>query len=249
MSQRSSSLPREERAHRERERNGEPDVAEVEERRVGEHVRVLQARRHPRAVGRRGLCGEGARDRDEEEREEDRNAAKTGTTQTMRSRAQPRLRRTAAAPKPVRISSHSSSDPSCPPQNAEIVYGVGQRLARRPRDVRRTRSRCGGAPRAAREQRRASRRTTATSAFWAESASRRRPRYAASAPATSAYSERPSVTRSAARPSSGTARPSGGVGALLRRVLRRALRDHRVWLRDERSTFRAGRRPRCGVLP
>ena len=32
---------------------------------------------------------------------------------------------TAAAPKPVRTSSQRSSDPSCPPQNAEIVYAVG----------------------------------------------------------------------------------------------------------------------------
>ena len=39
-------------------------------------------------------------------------AAKTGTTQTMRSRAHARFRLTAAAPKPVRISSHSSNEPS-----------------------------------------------------------------------------------------------------------------------------------------
>ena len=52
-------------------------------------------------------------------------AAKTGTTQTIRSRAQLRFRVTAAAPKPVSTSSQSSSEPSCPPQNAEIVYGVG----------------------------------------------------------------------------------------------------------------------------
>ena len=52
-------------------------------------------------------------------------AAKTGTTQTIRSRAQPRFRRTAAAPKPVSTSSQSRSEPSWPPQNAEIVYAVG----------------------------------------------------------------------------------------------------------------------------
>ncbi len=45
----------------------------------------------------------------------------------------------------------------------------------------------------------------ATSAFRAESASRRRPRAAAAPPATRAYSERPSVTMSAARPSSAIA--------------------------------------------
>ncbi len=53
-------------------------------------------------------------------------AANTGTTQTMRSRAQRRLNRTAAEPKPVSTSSHRRSDPSCPPQNAEIVYPVGR---------------------------------------------------------------------------------------------------------------------------
>ena len=52
-------------------------------------------------------------------------APKTGTTQTTRSRAQRRFRSTAAAPNAVSTSSHRSSDPSCPPQNAEIVYEVG----------------------------------------------------------------------------------------------------------------------------
>ncbi len=41
------------------------------------------------------------------------------------------------------------------------------------------------------------------------------------------------MTRSAARPSSGMGAPLGGGAALLRRVLRRALRDHRPRLRDE----------------
>ena len=44
---------REQRAHRERERDRQPDVAEVEQRRVREHVRVLQARHHAGAVGGR----------------------------------------------------------------------------------------------------------------------------------------------------------------------------------------------------
>ena len=48
-------------------------------------------------------------------------AASTGTTQTMRSRAHARLMLTAAAPKPVRIKSQRSSDPSWPPQNADSV--------------------------------------------------------------------------------------------------------------------------------
>src|SRR5512135_182655 len=55
----------------------------------------------------------------------DATAANTGTTHVIRSRAQRRFRWTAAAPKPVRIRSQRRSEPSCPPQNAEIVYGVG----------------------------------------------------------------------------------------------------------------------------
>ena len=65
----------EQRAHAERERHGQPDVAEVEERRVREHVRVLQARVEARALGRRRLRPERARDDDEHEREERRDRA------------------------------------------------------------------------------------------------------------------------------------------------------------------------------
>ncbi len=52
-------------------------------------------------------------------------AATTGTTQTVRSRAQLRFSQTAAAPKPVSTRSQRRREPSCPPQNAEIVYAVG----------------------------------------------------------------------------------------------------------------------------
>src|SRR5919108_4286942 len=51
--------------------------------------------------------------------------ANTGTAQTMRSRAHARFSRTTSAPKPVSTRSQRRSDPSCPPQNAEIVYPVG----------------------------------------------------------------------------------------------------------------------------
>ena len=43
----------------------------------------------------------------------------TGVTQARSSRDARRSSSTAADEKPVRISSHSSSEPSCPPQNAE----------------------------------------------------------------------------------------------------------------------------------
>ena len=42
----------------------------------------------------------------------------TGTVHAMRSRER-RLSRTASAAYPVSTSSHSSSEPSCPPQNAD----------------------------------------------------------------------------------------------------------------------------------
>ncbi len=50
----------------------------------------------------------------------------TGTTHTTRSRARLRLIHTTSAAYPVRISSQSSNDPSCPPQSAETLYGVGR---------------------------------------------------------------------------------------------------------------------------
>src|SRR5512133_429411 len=56
---------------------------------------------------------------------------RTGTTHGSSSGAERRLSATAAAEKPVRIRSQRSSEPSCPPQNAEIVYAVGSsRLVR-----------------------------------------------------------------------------------------------------------------------
>ncbi len=67
--------PREQRPHRERERHGQAHVAEVEERRVRDHVRVLQAGVQARTVERRRLSDERARDDDEEERERDRDAS------------------------------------------------------------------------------------------------------------------------------------------------------------------------------
>ena len=192
--------------------------------------------------------------------------AKTGTTQTTRSFAQPRFSRIAAAPKPVRKRSQRSSDPSWPPQNAEIVYGVGSASlvvrATYSNEKSFRRSAASSTPAATTVEKNA-----ATSAFCADAASRRRPRYAPAAPATSAYVARPSVTRSAARPSSGTALsalpsddaasrmgslrrdPSSRVVRLLRRVLRRALRDHRARLGYERPLLQATGRRRSRGRP
>jgi hypothetical protein len=60
------------RRHREGEGHGEADVAQIEERRVGHHVRVLEAGIEPDAVRRRGGRRERRGDEDEEEREERR---------------------------------------------------------------------------------------------------------------------------------------------------------------------------------
>src|SRR5262249_37474648 len=136
-------------------------------------------------------------------------AAKTGTTPTMRARAQARFRLTAPAPKPVRISNHRSKDPSCPPQNAEIVYAVGSAtlvVLATYANEKSFRSSAESSTAAAT----AVDTNAATSAFCAERASRRRPWYAAYAPATSAYSDRPTVTGAPAqaRPRLGPSRCS-----------------------------------------
>ena len=69
---------REQGADREGERDGEPDVAEVEQRRVGHHVRVLEARRQAAAVERRHLRHERRREHDDGEGEEDGDGAEHG---------------------------------------------------------------------------------------------------------------------------------------------------------------------------
>ena len=102
-------------------------------------------------------------------------AAKTGTTQTMRSRAHVLLSRTAAAPKAVSTSSQRSSEPSCPPQNAETVYAVGSAsLVVRATYVKEKSWRRSAASRTSEATRVV--RKAAISAFCAECASRRRPR-------------------------------------------------------------------------
>src|SRR4249920_2126523 len=108
-------------------------------------------------------------------------AANTGTTQTIRSRAQLRLSVTAAAPNPVRTSSHNRREPSWPPQKAEIVYAVGSALL----VVRATYSNEKSLRRSA--ERRTAAATAvapneATRAFWADRASLLRPSRAAAVP-------------------------------------------------------------------
>ena len=65
----------------------ETDVAEIEHRRVDDHVRVLEARVEPVSVGGRGLRFERARDGDQQEREEAATRPSTGTAQAITSRA------------------------------------------------------------------------------------------------------------------------------------------------------------------
>ena len=245
MSQRSSSFRREQRADREREGHGEADVPEVQERRVGEHVRVLQARascpRRPRAR----LVGERARDGDEEEREEggdgreDRNdpddqVARPASIQAHGGRAE--------AGEHEQPEEQRALLPS--PERGDRVRRR-QRLARRPGDVREREV----VPQERGEEDRGGdggRRERRDERVLRGRASRRARGGLPCAPATSAYTDRPRVTRSAARPSSGM-RGSGGV-ALLRRVLRRAL----VIIEPGSATnvpLRAARRRRCASRP
>ena len=65
-------------AHREGEGHRQADEAEIEKRRVGHHVRVLEARIEAGAVRRSDLRCERRRDHDDEEREEQRDRAEDG---------------------------------------------------------------------------------------------------------------------------------------------------------------------------
>ncbi len=126
---------REQRAHRECERHREPDVPEVEERRMGEHVRVLQARRHSGAIKRRRLRRKRARDEHDKEREERRDdrehghdphdeVARPRAIQADRGRAEPREDQQPEKQRPLLPS----------PERRDRVRRR-QRLARRARDV------------------------------------------------------------------------------------------------------------------
>ena len=186
-----------------------------------------------RAVGRRGL-----RRRTGSRRRRARNAKNvatppsTGTTQTTRSRARRRFSHTASAPYPVSTSSQSSSEPSCPPQNAEIVYGGRERPARVVGDVREREVVSEEAPRRARPPRRASSRT------------RRRARSARSRPAGADRCARGVAAgdeRVDRQPESDEKRCATELGHGARQValcfgavLRRALRDQRAGHGDER---------------
>ena len=226
-------LPREQCADRERERHREPDVAEVEERRMGEHVRVLEARRHPGAVRRSRLRRERARDGDEEEREERRHGGEDGHDphdQVARPRA---------------VQAHGSGPEAgedqqpeqersllAAPERGDRVRGR-QRPARRPRDVlerevvaqeRRDEDDGGDGRRDERRHERVLRRAREPAATEVRSRRARDERVDGQAECDE--------ERGATQLRHG--RRSGGA-ALLRRVLRRALRDHRAGLGDERA--------------
>jgi len=109
----------------------------------------------------------------------------TGVVQATRSGALRRLSQTAAAENPVRIRSQRRSEPSWPPQNADSLYIVGSARAvwsaTYVNEKSCRRSAAARIPDASSVVPKA-----ASSAFWAESASRRRRRHAAYAPAKAA---------------------------------------------------------------
>ena len=111
-------LPGQQRGHRVGERHREPDVAEVQHRRVDDHVGVLQRRVQAVAVGRRGRGRERRAGHHQGQGEERRD--------TAHDRRHPRAggcgAGTGAPPapsRPVRIRSHRTSDPAWLPQSAE----------------------------------------------------------------------------------------------------------------------------------
>ena len=119
---------------------------------MNHHVRVLKARVEPRAVGRSGLRRERLETATSMKLKKTATSPRTGTAQASRSRPERLLNATAAAEKPVRTRSQRSSEPSCPPQNAEIVYAVGSSILYGQRHTG-TRSRCAGARTGARRSR------------------------------------------------------------------------------------------------
>ena len=160
-------------------------------------------------------------------------AANTGTTHTMRSRAHARFRLTAAAPKPVRTSSQRSSDPSWPPPERRDRVRRRQRLlvvrATYSNEVvsqERREENAGGHGR--RHERRhegvlrGARQAASPEVSGIRACDERVQRQAES------DEERGSTQLRHAR-------ASGRGAALLRRVLRRALRDHRARVGDERA--------------
>ena len=174
----------EERSHRERERDREPDVPEVEHRRVRKHVRVLEARHHPGSVGGRRLLVERARDEAEHEGEEDGDEAEDGD--------RPRDELALAAVEPDSESRVAREDDE-PQQERAFLSSPERRERVAEREVV---ARVLGGVRKVKSWRASAMRRTAEatsvagnaamSAFCAESARRRRLRHAAYEPATSA---------------------------------------------------------------
>jgi len=102
----------------------------------------------------------------------------TGVTQTTRSRARLRASHTAAAAYPFNTSSQRSSDPSCPPQKAESLYGVGSALLECPATYASEKS-LRTNPTTRTRAATSVEKNDAISAFLADCARRRRPRHAA----------------------------------------------------------------------
>ena len=77
----------EQRAHREGERDREADVAEVEQRRVGHHVRVLEARVEPAPSAGAACVANGVATTTSRKAKKTATPPSTGVTQATRSRA------------------------------------------------------------------------------------------------------------------------------------------------------------------
>ena len=230
-------LAGEQRADRERERHREPDVARGRGAAGGRACTGSGGSEScPRRPPAPPASRTGSRPRRRGTRRTSTRAPKTGTTQTMRSRAHARFRLTAAAPNPVRTSSQSRSEPSCPPQNAEIVYGVGSALLvvratySKEKSFRRSAAISTAGSDRSRDERRDERVLRGTR----QPASPEMRRVCARDERVDGQSEC-DEERGATQLRHG--RVSGGVAALLRRVLRRALRDHRARLGDECAAF------------
>ena len=197
----------EQRAHREGERDRQPDVAEVEQRRVGHHVRVLEARVQAGPVRRRRPAWRTASPR--------RRAGTRRRPRRRRPPGRPR-RRDRARPAVEQDRSRSVAGQDQQPEEERSLLPApeggdrvaGRQLAARVlRDVD-EREVVADERREEDDRGDGARDEGADERVRAETARRRRPFQAAIEPATTAKSASPSVATSAARPSSGKLRSS-----------------------------------------
>ena len=153
---------------------------------MGDHVRVLKLGLSLFPSAGAGIVSNGLDTATSSHENPSAIPPSTGVTQTTRSAARLRANQTASAEYAVRTRSHSSSDPSCPPQKAESLYWIGSASLEWPATYASEKSSRAN-PTTSTSAATSVEQNDARSAFRAEWARRRRPSQAAAPPATSAW--------------------------------------------------------------